>query len=274
MNTIVVPTDFSPVSVNALHYALNMAKALNADILLFHAYQVPIAFSEVPVVTISMEQIKAQAEERMAELRKSLEHMGSGDVAVSVRTSLGEPVEELETITNEIQPFAVVMGTRGAGPVETLFMGSTTLTAVNRLSVPVIIIPPGARYQPVRNIGFACDYSSVAETTPVKEIIDFCRHFPATLHVLNVDYKNRHFTAEVPMALTKIRELLEPLAPKYHYIENQDIEDGINRFAESHNIDLVITIPKKHKLLEKLFSRSHTRDLALHSHVPIVAIHE
>jgi nucleotide-binding universal stress UspA family protein len=274
MKTLIVPTDFSPVSINALHYAINLAKDIFAKVVLFHAYQVPIAFSEVPVVTISMEEMKAQTDERMEDLTKSVEHLTSGTVPVSYRNTLGETMEELEAICRELNPYAVIMGTRGAGAVETLFMGSTTIAAVNRLHVPVIIVPPGARYKLIRKIGFACDYSSVAETTPIKEIIELCRLFNASLHVLNVDYKNKHFTAEVPMALTKVRELLEPVAPKYHYIEDQDVEDGVNRFAETHGIDLIITIPKKHKLLERIFQRSHTRDLALHAHIPIAAIHE
>ena len=62
--------------------------------------------------------------------------------------------------------------------------------------------------------------------------------------------------------------------PDFHYIDDPDIEEGINAFAETHGIELLITIPKKHKLLDKIFQRSHTRELAMHAHVPILAIHE
>jgi nucleotide-binding universal stress UspA family protein len=158
--------------------------------------------------------------------------------------------------------------------MEVLFLGSTTLSAVQHLHVPVMIIPPGASYRPIKKLGFACDYFQVAETTPIKEITELCSIFGAELKVLNVDYKNRHFTPEVPMALTKVNELLEPLNPEYHFIDDPDIEDGINRFAETHGIDMLITIPKKHRLLDGIFRKSHTTDLALHAHVPIVAIHE
>jgi K+-sensing histidine kinase KdpD len=166
------------------------------------------------------------------------------------------------------------MGTHGAGAFETMFMGSTTLSTINRLDTPVMIIPPGAGFRPIHRIGFACDYSQVAESTPINEIKKWVSLFDAKLKVLNVDYKNRQFNPNVPMSLTKVHELLEPLNPDFHYIDDPDIEEGINAFAETHGIELLITIPKKHKLLDKIFQRSHTRELALHAHVPILAIHE
>jgi nucleotide-binding universal stress UspA family protein len=43
MKTIVVPTDFSDISNNAIDYAVDLAKATGCSILVFHAYQVPLA---------------------------------------------------------------------------------------------------------------------------------------------------------------------------------------------------------------------------------------
>lgn len=273
MKTIIVPTDFSPVSVNAMNYALNLARHIEARVILFHAYQVPVAFSEVPVVTISMEEMKRQTDERMEELRKSVEHVTSGELDVSTRNVLGDTSEELENIARELNPFAIVMGTRGAGAVETILMGSTTLTAVNRLHVPVMIIPPGASYRPIKTIGFACDYSRVAEDAPIQQVTKICSMFGAKLKVLNVDYDNRHFTADVPAGMARVKELLNPLNPDYYFLDDPDVDNAINAFAETHGIDLLITIPKKHRFLEGLFKKSHTRELAVHAHVPLLAIH-
>jgi nucleotide-binding universal stress UspA family protein len=274
MKTLIVPTDFSPVSVNAMNYAINMAKDIHAGVILFHAYQVPVAFSEVPVVTISLEEMKLQSDQKMQELKESVQHVTSGEVDIRVHNVLGDTIEELEMLCNTEKPFAVVMGTHGAGTIETMFLGSTTMSTINRLHVPVMIVPPGATFKPIHRIGFACDYSQVAESTPITEIKKWVSLFDAKLKVLNVDYNNRQFNPNVPMSLTKVHELLAPLNPDFHYIDDPDIEEGINAFAETHGIELLITIPKKHKLLDKIFQRSHTRTLALHAHVPILAIHE
>jgi hypothetical protein len=100
------------------------------------------------------------------------------------------------------------------------------------------------------------------------------KEFSAELHVLNVDYKNSHFKPGTPQESVLLHTLLEDLNPKYDFIEDSNIEAGIEKFAEKNDLDLVITIPKKHKLLEGLFRKSHTKDLIFHSHLPIMCVHE
>jgi len=58
MKTLIVPTDFSPVSINAMNYAADMALNIDASLLLLHVYQIPVTFTEVPVVNISLEEIR------------------------------------------------------------------------------------------------------------------------------------------------------------------------------------------------------------------------
>jgi len=45
MRTIVAPTDFSSVSINALNYAADLAAAIEADLILLHVVQIPITVS-------------------------------------------------------------------------------------------------------------------------------------------------------------------------------------------------------------------------------------
>lgn len=274
MKTLIVPTDFSPVSINALHYAINLAKDIKARILLFHTYQIPVTFSEVPVITVSIDQLQKESEDRLTQLKRDIEHIVSGEVEIEAENRMGDVVEELAQLCNEVDPFAVVMATKGAGALERLIIGSNTLFAIKRLLVPVIIVPPGAVYKPIRKIGFACEFENVKETTPIEEIETIMQTFNASLHVLNVDYKERHFTGETTIEATALHELLEHLNPAYHYIDSPDVEEGINSFADANMIDALLTIPKKHSFLETIFKKSKSKELVLHSHLPIIAIHE
>ena len=123
-------------------------------------------------------------------------------------------------------------------------------------------------------IGFACDFDKVVESTPIRFIKNMVKEFGAELHVLNVDYEGRHFKPETPEESLMLNTLLEGLNPSYHFIENADIEDGINNFVERNNVDLLITIPKKHKLLDSLFKHISTKELVTRSHVPVMCVHE
>jgi nucleotide-binding universal stress UspA family protein len=274
MKTLIVPTDFSPVSINAVNYAADMAMSINASIILLNIYQVPVTFTEVPVVNISIEELKRISETRIEELKKGLEHITSGKLKVYGESRLGEVTDEIENFCKKIRPFAVVMGTKGATGVERLFLGSNTLTAIRHLTYPVIVVPPGAVFSGIKKVGFACDFNEVVETTPSDQIHEVCKTFNAGLMVLNVDYKNRHFKPETPEESILLHTMLGDLNPDYQYIDNPDVTEGINAFAETNGVDLIITIPKKHKLLSGLFQKSHTRELIFHAHIPIMCIHE
>ncbi len=52
MQTILVPLDFSQALNNALIYAANLAKKMNARLFIFHAYTLPTPVSEIPYVMI------------------------------------------------------------------------------------------------------------------------------------------------------------------------------------------------------------------------------
>ena len=275
MKRIVVPTDFSASATSAMNYAVGMAKDIGAAIHLYHVYQVPVAVSDVPVVIVSVEELKKNAEEQLEYLKKGLAHITSDKpVMVTTEATMGNTVDELEELCKRMHPFMVVMGSRGSTGMERILFGSTTLTAIKHLTCPVIVVPPGSNYKGIKKVGFACDFRKVIETTPTHYIEELVRLFGASLHVLNVDYENKHFKPETPEESLYLHTLLKDLNPQYHFIEEKDIEDAINKFAEENNLDLVITIPKKHKLLDGLFRKSSTRQLVFESHIPVLCIHE
>ena len=274
MKTIIVPTDFSEISNNAIEYAIDLAKATGGSILLFHAYQVPVSMTDVPIVLLSVEDLQKANENKMDEVKRSVQEKTGGAIKVYGETKLGDTVDELEEVCNKVKPFAVVMGTKGATGMERVLFGSTTLTTIRHLSWPVIVVPPGKKYSTIKKIGFACDFREVVNTTPTHFIKDFVKEFGAELHVLNVDYKNSHFKPDTPQESVLLHTMLEDLNPKYDFIEEANIEVGIEKFAEKNDLDLIITIPKKHKLLDGLFRKSHTKDLIFHSHLPIMCVHE
>lgn len=275
MKTIIVPTDFSPVSLNAVNFAADMAMAIDASILLLNVYNIPVTYSEATILLLSIDELKKESETQLEELKQKLLHVTSGKIKVYAEARMGNTIDELEELCKQIRPFAVVMGVKGKTGLEKIVFGSTTLSAIRHLTFPVICVPPGKEYgKGIKKIGFACDFKQVVETTPVQFIKQMVTEFDAELHILNVDYNNKNFKPETPEQSFLIHNLLEDLKPIYHFINNTDVEDGINLFAESNNLDLVITIPKKHKLLEGIFKPSSSKQLVFQSHIPVMCVHE
>ena len=272
MKLIIVPTDFSPLADNALKYAMDLASAMDGSLMILNVYQLPISFSEVPMVTISVDELKKISEDKLKETKQQIERITGGKLKVYTESKLGDVAEEVDKLCKSLNPFAVVMGTRGVTGVGRFFLGSNSLSVIGKINTPVFIIPPGAIFKPIRKIGLATDLRNVVDTisvSPIKSLVNF---FNAELHVLNVDFEKKHFTSYTPEETLNLDTMLSGLNPTYDFIEKKDIDEGISEFAIKNNLDLIITLPKKHKFVERLFEKSFTRELIHHTSIPLMCI--
>ena len=274
MKTILIATDFSPVARNAVNYGIDLAKSIGHSVTIVHVYQVPVAFADGPMVLVSLDDLRSSAEKQLDQLKSDLHHVHGNAFKVYTEAILGNVVEELQHVADKLDPFAIVMGATGLTGAQRVLFGSTTLFAIRKLTYPVIAVPEGKTFgHGIKKIGLACDFREVVDTTPTRFIQQFQKAFKAELHVLNVDFQDREFRSDTPEQSMLLHTLLEGTNPVYHFIEEEEISTAINRFAEENNLDLLITIPKKHRLLEAIFRRSSTKKILKEARVPVVELH-
>jgi nucleotide-binding universal stress UspA family protein len=187
----------------------------------------------------------------------------------------GSFIDSLERLARHKEADMIIMGITGATPLEQVFIGSNTLSMVSRNICPVMIVPPHATFTGIKNIAFTSDFKDVAESTPVKSLQAVLKLFNPFVHVVNVDADHYvELTDEYKREKEKLDAMLSGYNREYYFIRQYDFIDAINQFVTDHNIDLLLTVPKKHSFLSGLFRSSHTKKLAYHSHVPLIAVHE
>ncbi|MEP7142276.1 MAG: universal stress protein [Ferruginibacter sp.] len=271
MKTILVATDFSPASLNAANYAADMAQTVDAAILLLHVYQMPVSYSEIPVA-LNEENMMADVEKAINDQKEKLVAKTGGRLVVKTEIIMGVFSRELKNICEDVNPYAVVMGSQGTTSAERLLFGSHTVHAMQHLMWPLITVPPKSAYSAVKKIGLACDFDKVIDQMPIDEIKMLINDFNAELHILNTG-KEDIFNPEIIYQSGLLEEMLEPLKPIYHFMINKNTDEVIMDFAENNQIDLLVVLPKRHGLLDNLVHKSHTKQFVLHSHVPVMALH-
>lgn len=275
MSAILVPTDFSSTAKNALWYAIDFAEQLNIPhIILYNAYQQPVTADPLMNVNelFNIDDLKKISEEG---LKKAAEEALSRKANLSIET-----ISEFNLLTAGIEEICktntvdyIVMGITGGDKLEETLMGSNTLHVAKHVKTPLIIVPPQSKFTPIEEVVLATDFKDVIETVPADTLKQFLDKVHPKLFVLNIDYKNKEFTPETPFESLMLDTLLEKYQPEYHFAESKDFVEAFNNFAEQHNADLIITIPKKRGLFEGIFKKSHTKKLAFHSHIPLLLIH-
>lgn len=271
MKPIVVATDFSTSAYNAACYAADMVMSMHGYLILLHVYQVPVSTSEVPVYVDTDTMVK-DAEKQLAKLEGELIHRTGGKLIVESEVQVGTVFHKLNEVCKNRNPYAVVMGSQGTTAAERLLFGGHTVYAMRHLKWPVIAVPPNVKFNSIKKIGLACDFREVVETTPVEELKFFIQSFNAELHVLNTG-PGGEFDPEEVFQSGLLNEMLESVKPVYHFLTNKDIDEAIIEFADRQDIQLLVVLPRRHSLIDRLMHKSHTKQMVLHSHVPVMALH-
>jgi nucleotide-binding universal stress UspA family protein len=272
MKTILVATDFSPAAQNAVNYATDMALSVNAGLLLLNIVQTPVSYSDIPIV-MDLEDMMRSTEKDISYLKEELELKTNGKLKIETEVGMGGFFSELKDVCERIKPYVVVMGTQGKTAAEHLMFGEHAVYAIRNLSWPVITVPTGATFSAVKKIGLASDLTEVVETTPFDEIKKLVNDFNAELHILNTGKKDV-FDADIVFESGLMQEMTMALNPKFHFINTENTDEGIMGFVDKNHIDLLIVLPKRHNLMDRLIHKSHVKQLVLHSHIPVMALHQ
>lgn len=138
---ILVTTDFSAGTPDALAYAFSIARECRARITLLHVVR-DLSFELGPEFTTPL----------IRKARESLEKLAPSDVRaeydVRIRVEVGTPYRVIQEIIESEKPGLVVMNTHGKAMIDRVFFGSTAERVVRAASdkCSVLLIPPASTH--------------------------------------------------------------------------------------------------------------------------------
>jgi universal stress protein A len=142
-DSIVCPIDFSECSLNALKWAVWLAKTNGRPLRLLHAVHVDmpkyVSIEHRENILDEWAEVRRQAEAHMREWVKPYLEAG---VEVGFEVSDAPPVEAIIASAHRDNSW-VVMGTHGRTGWRQVWMGSVTTRTIEQAKVPVLAIPPG-----------------------------------------------------------------------------------------------------------------------------------
>ncbi|WP_162053238.1 universal stress protein [Pontibacter pamirensis] len=230
MRTILVPTDYSQNAHNALLYAIELAKATESDIVLFHAFYKPLSYPyHMDFSTVVHEQEREKVKKLEAyvheareslfknfslrflttvptgvEERNKLHHTRSGFHAVDINNPSADKAklnikcvckhgfafDEILKAVDVHQADLVVMGTRGGGAIQRALLGRTTIAVMRDVHVPVLAVPQNVQFTGLKSIVFASDLSKLPSAQVFDSLRVFVKAFASKLQVLHLYRKD------------------------------------------------------------------------------------
>lgn len=261
MHRVIIPVDFSETSLNAARYTAKMlAGKDDTTVILYNNYESP---DDLDICVNYQESLKK-------------EFLKAGVKNVECEREMGgDLIDNISRLAHTIRATLIIMGITGKSAIRAAMFGSNTLRLIDRNLYPVMIVPPDAVYKGMNNVAFASDFKNVEAVTPTELICSVLEMFNPKLHIVHI---NGEVYVSLPEELKegkdKLAEMFSRFNTEFYFITMNNFFDAIDTFVKDYDIDVLITIPKHQSNATSIFKTTHTKKLAYHSHIPILAAHE
>lgn len=270
MTRILIPIDFSECSINALKYGLAYADKMEVepDIIIAHGYHIPVPAAEFSISLNAsvLEEFKKDAEEKYEELKSRMPELENPGIRFDIKLAFA--LDAILKCIQEENPELVIMGTKGASGINEVIFGSNTSGVIKESKVPVIAVPETHKESNISRITLAIDSKGLEDISILDLVMELAKQHHAPIDILHVQ------SGDEPdrKALDEVARFFEETEHEFHIIDQESVAEGIEEFLDSTNSDLLALIPRKHSLIERLFSKSVTTKIAHHTTIPLLAI--
>ena len=271
MKTIFIAVDFSTTSYNAVRYGIELAKLLNAKLVLFHVFHTAVSIPEAYAV-VSSDELKSTAESEL----KKMYHELKGDASLKMDTLAveGNVAKMILTYAEKYDECLIVCGLRKSGQMIQKLFGNTITELMNLSQIPIMVIPESLEFKKINTMVFATDLSLETDIHSLSPLLTIGEINHSTLTVLRVMSTDLSVIEEINYRSERLSRYLQLLTPKFEFIKSDEIARSIDQFVDEHDVDLLSLMPRHHSFFEKIFISSEARKLLFITDVPLLLLPE
>ncbi len=228
INKIMVASDFTPVSDNAIDHALKLASVSKAEVFVLHVAR---ELAEVNTAKLKLGQ--------------QIENRNPGDVETHVVVKIGNFISEIGVAAAEVGAQLIMMGTHGPKGLIQNLVGGDAMKVVSHSEKPFIVVQEkGIKDSGYDDIVVPLDMTEDSKQK-LDEVADIAKYFNSKVHIIakhesdkglyvklknNVIFAKKYFSEKnMEMAIT----ITEP---------KTDFEKEIIKYAKENDADLIAII--------------------------------
>ena len=261
MKNLLIPFDFSDVSMNALDYAEKFAARFEK--------------ASINLLYISKTKLEKDKENELKNKFEALleKHQKPNAPVISYNFGVGNFSDAIVAAHSALDIDLVFMGTSGAES-ESESPVTRTSRLVLEADLPVLVIPEKHKFFRLEKILLALGEDVMHDTSTLNLLLDVSSRFKAEVDVLTVS-RNPEDAGYSEADETNERTLqyyLEMFYSHHSFAENEDILQGIDDYIKKHQVDLLAIMPKTHAKASSASKGKLTMEVTLKSEIPVLVL--
>jgi nucleotide-binding universal stress UspA family protein len=270
MKRILIPTDFSEFSKEALKVAAQIAKEHNSEIILLHMLELPHQGSDAVGGGKSIPELMLYKDKAISSLEELMDADYLKGLEVSEIIEFKKVHEGVLDACEKNNIDLVVMGSHGVSGFDEFIIGSNAEKVVRYSKVPVLVIKKEAKSFKAKNFVFASDFSEETKK-PFAKMVEITNKLKSNLSLVMISSPNSFKTTH--QAEKTMREFVAEFDLKNytsHLYNDTNIETGIINFANSIDADIIGVCTHGRTGLAHFFNGSIGEGLVNHAIKPVM----
>lgn len=279
MKNILIPTDFSENSQNAIRYALDYYANIPVNFFILHVSHK----NHLPKIEVSESFFESSSSIQLAydpslllkreiKLCKTWTKNPKHNFFPLQEDMLLVEAIRKQILENEID--AILMGTKGVSQSDRDEMGSHTYEVITKVKCPIMVIPENAAFNGIRNIAFVTDYNCLYRNRVISTLSQALQLHNVPLRVLHIRPQNTRLTVAQTDNKGFLHYFFKEIKHSFHFLENKNVETGIQDFVDTWEISMVAIVAKNLNFIQRLMLRPSSNVINYHSEVPFLVLHE
>ena len=280
MKNILLPTDFSDNSINAIRYALEIFKDVNCIFYLLNIYGIPYLteqeltdYDKVNMVKME-ESLFMSSQKELEKILKKLVKIPNPNHKFKTISDYNFFINSVKQIVKDKNIELIVMGTKGATGAKEIFMGSNTGDLIMKTNCNLLAVPENTIYQKPKEITFTTDFKIPYKKEDLFELIEITKLHESTIRVLHLA-DEKTLDEEQRINKKALNHYFENLSYSFHTLTNTNFETALNCFTQSRgDIDMIAIIAKQYNFFQRLFFKPKVEELSFHTKIPLLVLHK
>jgi len=279
MKNILIPTDFSENSWNAIEYALHFFKKSSCNFFLLHVSSVSglsaddsyyVQYENASASTLSKSS-KSLLKETINRIEKCFPKNNNHRFFTisDHNTLIGSIREHIEK--NNIN--LIVMGTKGASGIKGLAIGGNTGNVITKVKCTTLVVPENAKYTRPREVAFPTDFSIVYHPETLQPLADIVEENSGEVHVLHVDKNSPSLNEEQQKNKEFLEDYFTGQKHGFYFLAHEHIENAVQQFVDFKDISLIGILAKNLNYLQRILFQPSVDQISYYKNVPFLVMH-
>lgn len=280
INKILVPVDFSDLSLDALKFAASVGKVANSELIVLHVVE---SYNENSAMDDIVEHIKVLEDKVKARLDKvSVDHSELWGIKMTPKIAKGKIHRQIQAVAEEEKIGLIVMGTTGSegllsGPSR-FFLGSNAYRTIQVSGIPVITLKDTNENNEINNIVFPVDVNRDT-TQKVNACVKIAKAFDATVHILAVYTFMSGITLKDDDLEKKVDDVaqvfdMQGIKVKVKIVNENELSvaETVMTYSDGVKADLIAIMTRQESRLNDLIVGSTARSIITKANQPVLSI--